>query len=384
MKPMYWLSGYEQGRYLIFLLFTLSIHHRKTVYMIQMALLKTIGFWVISTLGVFVVIALIIGWWLSAPAYKGDILENFDGKTFINREGYQNKGFTDLLKWATTRRPGPWIEKSEADVEFGAKPADRVNDSTQVITYVNHSTFLIQTDGVNILTDPVWSERVSPFSFAGPKRMRPPGIRFEDLPEIDVVFISHNHYDHLDIQTLKRINERFDTKFIVPLGVDAYLNKMGIENTVALNWWEGVDVSDSLRIDAVEAQHFSSRGMLDRDKTLWAGYVIQSTKGNIYFAGDTGYNNFFTKIGERYAPIKTAIIPIGAYIPRWFMSPVHVDPAQAVQIHHDVGAELSIGMHFGTFPLADDGEQQPLNDLEIALNGEHFIVIKEGSNVVID
>lgn len=352
--------------------------------MIQMALLKTIGFWVISTLGVFVVIALIIGWWLSAPSYKGEMLENFDGKTFINREGYQNKGFTDLLKWATTRRPGPWIEKSESDVEFGAKPADRVNDSTQVITYVNHSTFLIQTDGVNILTDPVWSERVSPFSFAGPKRMRPPGIRFEDLPEIDVVFISHNHYDHLDIQTLKRINERFDTQFIVPLGVDAYLNKMGIENTVALNWWEGVDVSDSLRIDAVEAQHFSSRGMLDRDKTLWAGYVIQSSNGNIYFAGDTGYNNFFTEIGERYAPIKTAIIPIGAYIPRWFMSPVHVDPAQAVQIHHDVGAELSIGMHFGTFPLADDGEQQPLNDLEIALNGENFIVIKEGSNVVID
>lgn len=194
--------------------------------------------------------------------------------------------------------------KSEADVEFGAKPADRVNDSTQVITYINHSTFLIQTDSVNILTDPVWSERVSPFSFAGPKRMRPPGIRFEDLPEIDVVFISHNHYDHLDIQTLKRINERFDTQFIVPLGVDAYLNKMGIENTIALNWWEGVDVSDSLRIDAVEAQHFSSRGMLDRDKTLWAGYVIQSNNGNIYFAGDTGYNNFLPRLVSAMLPSK--------------------------------------------------------------------------------
>jgi L-ascorbate metabolism protein UlaG (beta-lactamase superfamily) len=353
--------------------------------MIQMALLKTIGLWVISTLGVFVVIALLVGWWLSAPAYKGAKLDNFDGKTFINREGYQNKGFLDLMKWATTRRPGPWMEKTDADVEFGQKPVARVSDSTQVITYVNHSTFLIQTDGLNILTDPVWSERVSPFTFAGPKRMRPPGIRFEDLPEIDAVLISHNHYDHLDLATLLRIKDRNPkTRFITPLGIDLYLNKKGIKNTFALNWWEGLYLNDSTSVDAVEAQHFSSRGMLDRDKTLWAGFVIKSPKGNIYFAGDTGYNNFFREIGERYAPIKTAIIPIGAYIPRWFMSPVHVDPAQAVQIHHDVGAEMSIGMHFGTFPLADDGEQQPLNDLEITLNGENFIVIKEGSNVVIE
>lgn len=153
--------------------------------------------------------------------------------------------------------------------------------------------------------------------------MRPPGIRFEDLPEIDVVLISHNHYDHLDVSTLKRINERFNATFIVPLGVDLYLNKQGIENTISLNWWEGTEVSESVKIDAVEAQHFSSRGMFDRDKTLWAGFVIQSPNGNLYFAGDTGYNDFFKEIGERYSPVKTAIIPIGAYIPRWFMGPVH-------------------------------------------------------------
>lgn len=340
--------------------------------------------WLLGAIIALFLIALLIGYAVSAPAYKGAASDNFDGSKFINRPGFQEKGFGDLLKWGLNRNLGPWTELTEKDVEFGQKPAKRINDSTQVITYVNHSTFLIQTDGLNILTDPVWSERVSPFSFTGPKRMRPPGIRFEDLPDIDYVLISHNHYDHLDISTILDLEAKHQPTFIVPLGIDLYLEKNGIDKTIALNWWEGTSLSDSVSVDAVEAQHFSSRGMFDRDKTLWAGFVIQSPKGNIYFAGDTGYNDFFTDIGERYAPIKTAIIPIGAYIPRWFMGPVHVDPAQAVQIHHDVNAELSIGMHFGTFPLADDGKQQPLNDLEIALNGENFIVIEEGKSIVRD
>lgn len=340
--------------------------------------------WVFSILGFYVVAAFFIAYSVSAPGYKGPKTDNFDGSKFINRPGYQEQGFGELIKWGFNRNLGPWPELTENDVEYGTKPAARINDSTQVITYVNHSTFLIQTNGLNLLLDPVWSNRVSPFSFAGPKRMRPPGIRFEDLPDIDYVLISHNHYDHLDINTIRDLEKAHSPTFIVPLGVDLYLQKNGVEKTIALNWWEGTDLSESVRVDAVEAQHFSSRGMFDRDKTLWAGFVIQSPLGNVYFAGDTGYNNFFTEIGERYAPIKTAIIPIGAYIPRWFMSPVHVDPAQAVQIHNDVKAELSIGMHFGTFPLADDGKQQPLNDLEIALNGENFIVIEEGKSIIRD
>lgn len=338
---------------------------------------------VLNVIFLLVVIAVTIGWWLSAPTYKGPPTFNFDGSKFINREGYEEKKFRELLAWSFKREPGAWPELTTDDVSYGAKPLARITDSTQVITYVNHSTFLIQTDSLNILTDPVWSKRVSPFSFAGPKRMRPPGIRFEDLPTIDYVLLSHNHYDHLDVNTINDLEEAHQPTFIVPLGIDLYLKKLGVKKSIALNWWEGTQLSESVRVDAVEAQHFSSRGMFDRDKTLWAGFVIQSPNGNIYFAGDTGYNTFFTEIGERYSPIKTAIIPIGAYIPRWFMGPVHVDPAQAVQIHHDVKAELSIGMHFGTFPLADDGKEQPLIELESALKGENFIVIEEGKHILI-
>lgn len=344
--------------------------------------LKMLTIGIAGILATIVLLIFIVGSWTSAPGHKGPVTNHFDGKKFINNDGYEEKKTRELLKWMFTRKPGPWEERTEADIEYGPKPAQRINDSSQVITYVNHSTFLIQTDGLNILTDPVWSKRVSPFSFAGPKRMRPPGIRFEDLPPIDLVLISHNHYDHLDITTLKKIKETHDPSFITPLGVDLYLNKEGITKTLSLDWWEENTVSESVSIAAVRAQHFSSRGMFDRDKTLWAGFVIKSPSGNTYFAGDTGYNSFFKEIGERYAPIKTSLIPIGAYIPRWFMSPVHVDPQQAVQIHHDVGSELSIGMHFGTFPLADDGQNEPINEFNEAVGDANFILLGEGENVV--
>lgn len=338
---------------------------------------------VLFVLASLLTIAIAFGFSISAPGYTGNSTTNFDGTKFINREGYDNKGFFDMIKWITNREPGTWTEKTAADVVFGEIPAEKISDSTQVITYINHSTFLIQTNGLNLITDPVYSERVSPVSFAGPKRMRPPGIHFDDLPKLDIVMISHNHYDHLDINTLKKIQKHFDPLFITPLGVDLYLQKKGISKTVSLNWWQTHKVNNEISISVVEAQHFSSRGLFDRDKTLWAGFVIESNNGNIYFAGDTGYNDFFKKIGEEYFPIKTAIIPIGAYIPRWFMGPVHVDPKQALQIHKEVGAELSIGMHYGTFPLADDGEMDPINDFEKEKTNENFILLKEGEKRII-
>ncbi|RNC84008.1 MAG: twin-arginine translocation pathway signal [Balneola sp.] len=337
---------------------------------------------ILYVLGAFLLLFFGIGWWTSAPGYSGPKTDHFNGSKFLNGEGYEAQKFGDIIKWATTRTPGEWTEIGEDEAGYGSKPIANVSDSIQVITFINHSTFLVQTDGLNIITDPVYGKRVSPFSFAGPKRMRPPGIKFEDLPEIHAVLLSHNHYDHLDISTLKRIQQVFDPVFITPLGIDLYLNKNGITNTVPLDWWEGTQLSDSVKVDAVEAQHFSSRGMFDRDKTLWAGFVIQSPKGNIYFAGDTGYNTFFKEIGERYAPIKTSIIPIGAYIPRWIMSPVHVDPQEAIQIHQDVNSELSIAMHFGTFPLADDGYDDPIKQLNELVGDIPFIMLKEGERIV--
>lgn len=320
-----------------------------------------------------------IGYFLSAPAYKGTKSDHFNGNVFINPGDVKENGFLDLIKWATNRDPGSW-ERIEGTPPVMVSP--EIPDSTLRIYYVNHSTFLIQVAGYSILTDPVWSDRVSPFSWAGPQRMRPPGIAWEDLPAIDLVLISHNHYDHLDISTLLRLEAEHSPLMISPLGVSAFLKKKGISNTVELDWWEDKSFNEVITISCVQAQHFSGRGMFDRNKTLWAGYVLNTPAGNVYFAGDTGYGDFFAKIGKEYGPIRLALLPIGAYIPRWFMSPIHISPEEAVRIHLDLNAEKSIGMHYGTFPLADDGMEQPVQDLEKAKKEHHvqaFEVLREGS-----
>lgn len=340
--------------------------------------------WILSLLIIIVLAFAFIGWWFSAPGYDGPTSDHFNGTTFENLKNIEEKGLIDVLKWSLNREPGEWKEFSESDVTFAEKPTLSVANSLS-ITYVNHATFLIQTAGLNILTDPVWSERVSPLSFAGPKRMRPPGVKFEDLPEIDLVILSHNHYDHLDIETLKKLNEKYKPKFIAPLGVDLYLNQEGISNTKALDWWEDEAVSESVNVTSVPAQHFSSRGLFDRNKTLWAGYVLQTDAGNVYFAGDTGYGDFFKEIGERFKNITVGLIPIGAYKPQWFMSPIHVNPEEAIQVHKDLNAEISFGMHYGTFPLADDGMEEPVNDFSKAMQksentGVNFKLLTEGDS----
>ncbi|MFN1835709.1 MBL fold metallo-hydrolase [Balneola sp. MJW-20] len=338
-----------------------------------------------SILFLFSLCMMTLGKIFSQPGYTGEKSDHFNGTIFKNTGQVPSKGLFDVLKWYMTREQGEWTEVSESEVSF-AEPQSSPPDSGMVVTYVNHSTFLIQTAGMNILTDPVWSDRVSPLSFAGPKRFRPPGIRFEDLPNIDLIIISHNHYDHLDIETLRRLNDRFEPLVITPLGVSEYLNQEGINQTAELDWWEENTLSDSFKVHSVPAQHFSGRGLYDRDKTLWSGYLIEAGGRKIYFAGDTGYGDFFNEIGSRFAPIDLGLIPIGAYQPRWFMKPMHIDPSEAIQAHKDIGAVKSFGMHFNTFPMADDGMQDPLNDLQKALENSNpgpvdFSVAQEGRSI---
>lgn len=346
---------------------------------------------VLIVAGIIILVAVLIivgvGLYVSKPGYKGPVSDHFNGTTFENIDDVGSKNFFQVFWWSLTRTPGKWEKRTESELPPGSFSERRVEDDLKV-SYVNHSTFLIQTDSLNILTDPVWSDRVSPFSFAGPERMRPPGFRYEDLPPVDAVLISHNHYDHLDIETLKRLKRDHNPMFIVPLGVDKQLSEEGIINTMALDWWESVSIERRMKVSAVPAQHFSARGLFDRDKTLWAGFVISTSSGPVYFAGDTGYGSFFPQIAERFGPVKLSLIPIGAYKPRWFMAPVHVDPAEALKVHADVQSEFSIGMHYGTFPLADDSQYDPLTDLKEALEQsglteEEFRIMEEGSQFTV-
>lgn len=335
---------------------------------------------------VFLLAVQLLGWMFSAPVYKGPVSDHFDGKKFINPAGVQPAGFKDLIKWMRHREKREW--KEIKDAKFGPAPAERVDGDSIVVTFVNHSTFLIQTKGLNILTDPVWSEYASPVSFAGPKRMRPPGIRFEDLPRIDIILLTHNHYDHLDINTLKNISSLYNPVIYTPLGVGLFLKKKGIDNFREMDWWDEVELVFGIKLICTPAQHFSGRGMFDRDKTLWSGFALMTEKGSIYYSGDTGFGEFFYEIATRIAPVRLAFLPIGAYKPSWFMSPIHTSPAEAVMIHQILKSPQSIGMHFGTFALADEGMEEPGDELnklieQKVLTVEEFVRLNEGKAIII-
>jgi L-ascorbate metabolism protein UlaG (beta-lactamase superfamily) len=328
-----------------------------------------------------VLIVIFIGWFLSGPKYKGRISDHFDGKKFINPGNIEAKGLKDVFRWLLNRKPAKWNEYTSTAT--GEMPPTRITYGCR-ITFINHSTFLIQVDGLNILTDPIWSERASPLTWSGPKRKRPPGIAFDDLPPIDVILLSHNHYDHLDISTIKKLTEKFKPVIYTALGVGSFLKTKGIDSFEEMDWWEERRANEKIKIVAVPAQHFSGRGMFDRDATLWLGFVLKNKSGNIFFAADTGYNDFtFKEIGKRCAPISISILPIGAFEPRWFMGPIHCAPDEAVRIHLDVKSRVSIGSHFGTFALADEGRDEPIMKLKEAvkqmnLEEDTFIVLQEG------
>jgi len=331
--------------------------------------------------GTFYVVAYHI---LSGPRYKGPPSDHFDGNEFFNLEPTDTKGLGDVLKWQLNREQGHWPD--DIQPTEGTVPVASVQDVR--ITFINHASLLIQAGGVNVLTDPIWSERASPFSFAGPARKREPGIDFHDLPSIHAVLISHNHYDHLDLSTLIKLRDEHDPVFIVPLGVDLLLQKNGIHMTRALDWFDQTPLLNAT-IHAVPARHFSGRGLGDTNQTLWAGYVIESGGKTIYFAGDTGYGEFYKLISDEFEDIDMALLPIGAYKPIWFMQPIHMSPEEAVKAHLDLKAKTSIGMHFGTFPMADDGQEEPIIDLNKAMKNlnvsvQNFKVLKEGESFKLD
>ncbi|MFT6878706.1 MAG: N-acyl-phosphatidylethanolamine-hydrolyzing phospholipase D [Granulosicoccus sp.] len=288
----------------------------------------------------------------NAPAHHRQ-----DG-TFVNSNGEaMTKPFSDLIKW---QREAPDV----TPINLPSVPPQLdtlANPSAAQLTWIGHSTFLLQFDGLNILTDPIFSERASPVSFAGPKRTTPPAMTVEQLPPIDVVLISHNHYDHLDKPSVKALQaKQSDTppRYYVPLGQKAWFDKLGITKVTELDWWTSAKVGDAT-VHAVPVQHWSSRSPFDRNKALWAGFVIDSPSLRTLFVGDSGYSDDFKAIAQRLGKVDLALVPIGAYDPRWFMKSSHMNPEEALLVVQDVGAKRAIGMHWGTFALTDEPMAEP-------------------------
>jgi L-ascorbate metabolism protein UlaG (beta-lactamase superfamily) len=318
------------------------------------------------------------------PRYRGEQSDHFDGKVFHNLERAPMHGFgrylsmrlAAILKRDVENQKPQWPEWIET--KPGAPPPQRVSGLR--VTFVNHATVLIQIERLNVLTDPMWSERASPLPWAGPKRHRAPGLRYEDLPPIDVVLLSHNHYDHCDVATLKRLMDDHRPVLLSALGNALFLEKKGVPS-VSLDWWGRQALLSGLEVISVPAKHFSARALNDRNRALWGGFVVKGETRSVFFAGDTGYGAHFKDIGRRFPGLDAAILPIGAYLPQWFMKPVHISPDEAVLAHEDLGSRFAIPMHFGTFQLSEEGQEEPLADLENAIQrrgAKGFVILKEG------
>ena len=284
----------------------------------------------------------------------------FDGRLYGNLDSSKTirKGFGELLQWRLNGAARPWPKRLE-NSDAPSLPASLAAGELAV-TGINHATDLIQFHGLTILTDPVFSERVSPVSWLGPRRVRSPGVSFDELPKIDAVLVSHNHFDHMDLQTLARLHRRDLPRFVVPLGNARHLRDAGIPNASELDWWGEADLGGGASVVLTPAQHWSGRGLFDRRRALWGGFFIRAGGATAYFAGDTGYGEHFKLIKSRLGSPDAALLPIGAYEPRWFMKDQHVSPDEAVLAHLELGARLSLGMHFGTFRLSDEGPEEPV------------------------
>jgi L-ascorbate metabolism protein UlaG (beta-lactamase superfamily) len=311
------------------------------------------------------------------------ISDHCDGERFFNPHTDDDRSIADVIMWQRTRDKAPWPDAVPLDSH--PPPPSTVDPGRVAVTFIGHSTFMLRAADAVILTDPVFTAHAGPFGRIGPRRVRPPAVPLEHLPLPDIVLVSHNHYDHLQPSSLRRCAHGAEPQFVTALGLGPYLRGLTLQNVVELDWWEEADLGGGRRVTCVPAQHFSARTPFNRNRTLWCGFVLRSADETIYFAGDSGYGPHFKEIGRRCPSIDVALLPIGAYEPRWFMRPVHMNPAEAVQAHADIAPRVSIGMHFGTFQLTDEAIDEPLLALDRALEergipDEEFTVLDFGES----
>lgn len=312
--------------------------------------------------------------------------DHFDGLKFFNPHGNNDKKLSDLLRWRKSHGRVSWPKWRENLATPNVQK--NVPKNKMALTFVNHATMLIQVSDLNILTDPVWSKRVSPTQWVGPKRVRPPGLEFEKLPPVSLVLVSHNHYDHMDQETLRKLEKRFSPQFLVAAGDRKIVKSFGAKKVEELDWWDSFS-HEGREVTFVPSKHWSGRGLRDRRKSLWGGFVINDQNRQLYFAGDAAYSPHFKEISERFKNIKISLLPIGAYEPRWFMKESHMNPEEAVKAHLDLKSKNSVGIHFGTFRLTDEGIDDPLIHLKeakerLGLPFDEFIALLEGETRIFD
>jgi len=321
-----------------------------------------------------------------AKIYSGPKSDHFDGARFFDPDGAPPKALRELLRWQFDGKRNRAKWPKWANSPFSDTPPPRVEGERVRLSFVGHASWLIQASGLNILIDPVWSMRASPFVRAGPRRHNRPGIAFEALPPIDVVLVSHGHYDHLDITTLSKLARTFAPRVITPLGNDLTMQAADAAiKAESFDWHDRVELGEGIAVTLVPTCHWSARGLFDRNRALWAGFVLKTGAGNIYIVCDSGYGDggHFRRVAETHGRLRLAILPIGAYEPRWFMRDQHMNPADAVKALCDCGAEQALAYHHGTFQLTDEAIDAPALALGKALDEariprERFAVLMPG------
>jgi len=302
--------------------------------------------------------------------YNGPKSDHFNGRRFFNPGGIKPLGFRELLKWQMDGRGQKWPQVYPSPFA-GAKPEPHIHGAGLRVTMIGHASLLIQVAGLNILTDPVWSERVSPFSFIGPKRRNPPGVSLDDLPPIDLILVTHNHYDHLDLATLKALHSRHRPQIITPLGNDVLIRRAAPDARITMTDWGDATQLDKngITIHTEPCHHWSARGSRDRRMALWAAFAVETPVGKIYHIGDTGFHEGinYRAAAKKHGGFRLAILPIGAYEPQWFMKPQHQNPEEAVVGMQLANAAHAVGHHWGTFKLTDEYVEEPVKALDAAL-----------------